>query len=250
VVSKQVNVEPPIVPPCMKTTIGFDRMPSGLIELLGMLSKPAPRHLPPTHPISRQQVTILLPYRLAAIGSIALLRVGSLTLCLLGTSVAVVFAQTGGLDHSPTEIVKKYFELDQKGAKLDSLSFEALAPYRDWEEEPAWGRIVVIRSFSVAEHYRQWEVVDRMEVVIPVTFEVIGSVYLETAGFVPESSVEEIRVRVKSVRNRWRIIEPMLPPHVGQKRMMNFVREALVKEAEPAKRESLAALQDELRKAK
>jgi len=42
----------------------------------------------------------------------------------------------------------------------------------------------------------------------------------------------------------------MLPPHVGQKRMMNFVREALVKEAEPAKRESLAALQDELRKAK
>jgi hypothetical protein len=43
VVSKQVNVEPLIVPPCMKTTIGFDRMPSGLIELLGMLSKPAPR---------------------------------------------------------------------------------------------------------------------------------------------------------------------------------------------------------------
>ncbi len=239
-----------IVPPCMKTTIGFDRMPVGPIELLGMLSKPPPRHLLPAHPFSRQQVTILLPYRLAAIGSLAFLRVGSLTLSLLSMSVAVVFAQTGGLDHSPTEIVKKYFELDQKGAKLDSLSFEALAPYRDWQEEPAWGRIVVIRSFSVAEHYRQWEVVDRMEVVIPVTFEVIGSVYLETAGFVPEASVEEIRVRVKSVRNRWRIIEPILPPHVGQKRMMNFVREALVKEAEPAKRESLAALQDELRKAK
>ena len=239
-----------IVPPCMKTTIGFDRMPVGPIELLGMLSKPPPRHLLPAHPFSRQQVTILLPYRLAAIGSLAFLRVGSLTLSLLSMSVAVVFAQTGGLDHSPTEIVKKYFELDQKGAKLDSLSFEALAPYRDWQEEPAWGRIVVIRSFSVAEHYRQWEVVDRMEVVIPVTFEVIGSVYLETAGFVPEASVEEIRVRVKSVRNRWRIIEPILPPHVGQKRMMNFVREALVKEAEPAKRESLATLQDELRKAK
>jgi hypothetical protein len=165
-------------------------------------------------------------------------------------SLPEVIAQTGGLSHSPTEIVKKYFELDQKGAKLDSLSFEALAPYRDWQEEPAWGRIVVIRSFSVAEHYKQWEVVDRLEVVIPVTFEVIGYVYLETAGFVPESSVEEIRVRVKSVRNRWRIIEPVLPPHVGQKRMINFVREALVKETEPAKRESLVVLQDELRKAK
>jgi hypothetical protein len=165
-------------------------------------------------------------------------------------SPSEVIAQTGGLSHSPTEIVKKYFELDQKGAKLDSMSFEALAPYRDWQEEPVWGRIVVIRSFSVAEHYKQWEVVDRLEVVIPVTFEVIGYVYLETAGFVPESSVEEIRVRVKSVRNRWRIIEPVLPPHVGQKRMINFVREALVKETEPAKRESLVVLQDELRKAK
>jgi len=161
-----------------------------------------------------------------------------------------VLAQTGALNHPPTELVKKYFELDQKGAKLDSLSYESLAPYRDWQEEPAWGRIVVIRGFSVAEHYRQWEVVNRLEVVIPVTFEVIGYVYLETAGFVPESSVEEVRVRVKSVKNRWRIIEPVLPPHVGQKRMINFVREAWVKETEPAKRESLAALQEELRKAK
>jgi hypothetical protein len=92
--------------------------------------------------------------------------------------------------------------------------------------------------------------VNPLEVVIPVTFQVIGSVYLETAGFLPDDTVEEIRVRVKSIRNRWRIIEPLLPPHVGQKRMINYVREAWVKETEPAKRESLAALQDELRKVK
>ena len=169
-------------------------------------------------------------------------------LCLTGPSAAR--AQSGGLSHSPAEIVKKYFELDQKGAKLDSMSYEALAPYRSWDTEPVWGRVVVIREFSVAEHHRDWEIVNQLEVVIPVTFQVIGSVYLETAGFLPEASVEEIHVRVKSVRNRWRIIEPVLPPHVGQKRMINFVREALVKETEPAKRESLTALQDELRKAK
>src|SRR5215467_3836630 len=214
-----------------------------------MLSKPAPRHLPPTTPASRQQVAMLFPHRLVAIRFPALLRVALLMLgllCLLGE----VLAQTGALSHPPTELVKKYFELDQKGAKLDSLAYETLAPYREWQEEPAWGRIVVIRGFSVAEHYRQWEVVNWLEVVIPVTFEVIGYVYLETAGFVPESSVEEVRVRVKSVKSRWRIIEPVLPPHVGQKRMINFVREAWVKETEPAKRESLAALQEELRKAK
>ena len=169
---------------------------------------------------------------------------------LMGIEAGAAWAQSGGLSHSPAEIVKKYFELDQKGAKLDSMSFEALAPYRGWDTEPIWGKVIVIREFSVAEHYRDWEVINRLEVVIPVTFQVIGSVYLETAGFFPETSVEEIRVRVKSINNRWRIIEPMLPPHVGQKRMINFVKEAWVKENEPAKRESLATLQSELRTAK
>src|SRR5262245_60874591 len=90
-----------------------------------------------------------------------------------------VLAQTGSLVHPPPELVRKYFELDQTGAKLDSLFYEGLAPYRDWQEEPSWGRIVVIRGFSVAEHHRQWEVVNRLEVIIPVTFEVMGYVYLE-----------------------------------------------------------------------
>ena len=172
------------------------------------------------------------------------------TLCISLLSSTAALAQVRGLDRSPAEIVKKYFALDQKGAKLDSFSYEALNPYTDWQEERAWGRVVVIRGFAVAEHYRQWEVVDRMEVVIPVTFEVIGSVYMETAGFISEPSAEEVRVRVKAVRNRWKIVEPMLPPHVGQKRMINFVREALLKETDTAKRESLTRLLDELRKAK
>ena len=183
--------------------------------------------------------------RLAFLG-----RILSILLVTSGLDGAVVLAQTGSLDHSPAEIVKKYFALDQKGAKLDAMSYESLAPYRHWQGEPSWGQIVVIRNFTVAEHYRQWEIVDRLEVVIPVTFNVIGAVYFETAGFVPEPSVEEIRVRVKAVRGRWRITEPMLPPHVGQKRMVNFVREAWVKETEPARRERLAALADEVRKAK
>jgi len=173
----------------------------------------------------------------------------TLLVLLVGMEGGAAWAQTGGLTHSPAEIVQKYFELDQKGAKLDSMSYESLAPFRNWDTEPVWGKVIVIREFSVAEHHRDWEVINRLEVVIPVTFQVIGSVYLETAGFFPENSIEEIRVRVKSVKNRWRIVEPVLPPHVGQKRMINFVKEAWVKETEPAKRESLAALQSELRKA-
>jgi hypothetical protein len=195
-------------------------------------------------------MSIMLSCRSMMIAVSPVLATMSLLALLVGMDGGAAWAQTGGLSHSPAEIVKKYFELDQKGAKLDSMSFEALAPFRNWDTEPIWGKVVVIREFSVAEHHRDWEVVNRLEVVIPVTFQVIGSVYLETAGFLPETSVEEIRVRVKSVKNRWRIIEPMLPPHVGQKRMINYVKEAWVKETEPAKRESLATLQSELRKVK
>lgn len=159
-------------------------------------------------------------------------------------------AQSGSLKHSPSDVVKRYLALDYKGARLDAMSSETVASYTGWDEEPAWGRVVVTRGFVVAEQYRQWEVVDSLEVVIPVTFQVIGSVYLETAGFVQEVETEEVRFRVKAVKNRWRIVEPIFPPHVGQKRMVNFVREAWMKETDPAKRDRLGSLQDELRKAK
>jgi hypothetical protein len=159
-------------------------------------------------------------------------------------------AQAGSIKHSPSDVVKRYVELDHKGARLDAMSAETVASYTGWNEEPAWGHVVVTRGFVVAEQYRQWEVIDRLEVIIPVTFQVIGSVYLETAGFVQRVETEEVRFRVKGVKNRWKIVEPMLPPHVGQKRMVNFVREAWMKETDPTKRDRLGVLQEELRKAK
>ncbi len=159
-------------------------------------------------------------------------------------------AQTGSLQHSPAEVVKRYLALDHKGARLDALSVSSVASYTTWDEEPTWGHIVVTRDFVVAEQYRQWEVIDSLEVVIPVTFQVLGSVYMETAGFVQGAETEEIRFRVKAVKNRWRIVEPMFPPHVGQKRMVNVVREAWLKETDQTKRDRLGSLQDELRKAK
>jgi hypothetical protein len=171
-------------------------------------------------------------------------------LLLLVLAAGDGLAQTGLLQHSPAEVVKRYLALDYKGARLDALSSAAVESYTSWDDEPTWGQIVVIRNFVVPEHYRQWEVIDRLEVVIPVTFHVLGSVYLETAGFVERAETEEIRFRVKAVKNRWRIVEPMFPPHVGQKRMVNVVREAWLKETDQAKRDQLGSLRDELRKAK
>jgi hypothetical protein len=150
-------------------------------------------------------------------------------LLALALSTGDGLAQTGSLKHSPADVVKRYLTLDHKGARLDAMSSETVVSYTSWSEEPAWGHVVVTRGFVVAEHYRQWEVIDSLEVVIPVTFHVLGSVYMETAGFVQGA---------------------MLPPHVGQKRMVNVVREAWLKETDPAKRDRLGSLQGELREAK
>ena len=163
-----------------------------------------------------------------------------------------LWAESGSIDHPPTEIVRRYVILDQKGARLDARSFESLRPYIDWRQEPAWGRLVVIQEVTVPEDYRQWEVINKLEVVIPVTYRVLGYVYLDTAAFVAESEAtsEEVRFRVKAVDNKWRIVEPVIPPHVGVKRMMNYVREAVLKETDGTNRSALVALEESLRKAK
>ncbi len=160
------------------------------------------------------------------------------------------FGQSNAINHSPAHVVQKYFSLDNKGARLDATSFDTVRPYVGWKDEPVWGKIVVINGFSVPDDYRKWEVATPLEVVIPVEFKILGSVYFDTAGFVPDPVVEQVRIRVKVVDNRWKIVEPMLPPHVGQKRMLNFVRQSMLEETEDRRRADLASLQSDLRKAK
>lgn len=157
---------------------------------------------------------------------------------------------SGSMRRSPVEVVKRYVLLDQKGARLDAPSFDTVIPYIDWKEEPAWGRVVIIQETTVPEDYRKWEILNNLEVIIPVTFHVRGAVYLETATFVPEDTTEEVRFHVKVVGNYWRIIAPVIPPHVGLKRMVNFAREAEAHEQDTTQRIVLAALIDSLRKAK
>ncbi len=154
------------------------------------------------------------------------------------------------MKRSPAEVVKRYVLLDQKGARLDASSFDTVLPYIDWKEEPAWGRVVVVQETRVPDDYRKWDILNNLEVVIPVTFHVLGAVYLENASFIPEETIEEVRFHVKVVEDYWRIVSPIIPPHVGVKRMVNFAREAEAKEQNEAHRTELASLIDSLRKAK
>ncbi len=179
---------------------------------------------------------------------------------LLWLAIAVSFAllltwsegltQTYGLLRDPVEVVKKYVSLDQRGIRLESISWETIRPYVNWKEEPSWGHVMVTVGYKIVDDIKQWEVISMMEVLIPVEYQVLGAVYLEAPGFLPEKQVERVKFRVKAVGGRWRIIEPLLPPHVGQKRMINYVRQAMLQELEPSRLAILTALRDELQKAK
>ena len=158
--------------------------------------------------------------------------------------------QTYGLLRDPVEVVKKYVSLDQRGIRLESISWETIRPYVNWKEEPSWGHVMVTASYKIVDDIKQWEVISMMEVLIPVEYQVLGAVYWEAPGFLPEKQVERVKFRVKAVGGRWRIIEPLLPPHVGQKRMINYVRQAMLQELEPSRLAILTALRDELQKAK
>lgn len=176
---------------------------------------------------------------------LAVIMMGVMALALSDAS-----AQTGSIVHDPTDMVDKYLELDVKGVRLDAISQEALAPYITWKDEPIWGRTVVITSYQVINDFKQWTVVSQSEAVIPVEYRVLGSVYWEKASFLPEPRVERVGFRVKIVGDRWRIAEPILPPHIGQKRMINYVRQALLDEKDQTKAATLETLLDDLKKAK
>jgi hypothetical protein len=157
------------------------------------------------------------------------------------------WAQTGALVKDPALVLKKYLELDHKGARLHSLAWESQRPYVGWKEEPVWGQLVVVSGYEVIEEIGQWNVKDNLDVVIPVEYKVLGSLYLEKAVFLSEPRVDRIGFRVKAVNGMWRVVEPMIPPHVGQKRIMNYVKQAIVEETDRSRLAALTALRDELR---
>ena len=156
-------------------------------------------------------------------------------------------AQTGALVKDPAILLKKYLELDNKGARLNSLSLESQKPYVGWKDEPVWGQLVVVSGYEVIEDLSQWDVKNNLDVVIPVEYKVLGSLYLEKAVFLPDPHVDRIGFRLKAVNGLWRVIEPILPPHVGQKRILNYVKQAIVEETDHFRLAELTALRDELR---
>lgn len=159
-------------------------------------------------------------------------------------------ALIGEVKKDPTDMLKQYLALDERGARLDAISFETLKPYIDWKEEPAWGHSVVISQVKVIDDVKQWEILGPIDVFIPVEFTIVGHVYWDSVTFILEPHTEVIKFHVKGIKDRWRIVDPILPPHVGIKHMLNRVRLALAEEKDGTRLATLTALREDLQKLK
>lgn len=155
-------------------------------------------------------------------------------------------AFNGHITEDPTKLLNKYLSLDKKGARLEAHSTEVLKPFVAWGEEPVWGQVVIIADYQIIEDVAQWIILSSMEAKIPVVFEVLGTMHWESVTFVPEARRELQYFHIKAVHDRWQIVAPQLPPHVGRQRMVDFVRWADLHETNAEKKARYAILKAQL----
>ena len=174
-------------------------------------------------------------------------------LCLVGLAVGTwlcpvpALSLTGDLTNDPAKVVDKYLSLDKRGVRLTAQTYESVKPYVAWEqEEPVWNRFVVIRDYSISDDVAQWDVVSSTEAFIPVTFQVLGMVHVETATFVLGPREQVLSVHIRAVDNHWKLVGPMFPPHVGRSRLADFVKDAMLRETNDDRARTLRRLRDDL----
>ena len=160
---------------------------------------------------------------------------------------ATSHAFKGHIKEDPVDVLNKYLSLDKKGARLDAASWQVLKSYVTWEEDIAWGQVVVISQFRIIDDVKEWEIINGLEAKIPVVFDVLGTMHWESVTFVSDPHQESYFFHIKAVYDRWQIVQPQLPPHVGRQRMIDFVRWTELSEPEEARKALFASLQQQLK---
>lgn len=173
---------------------------------------------------------------------------------VLSIVIGVVIGSTTSLNafnrhitEDPTKILHKYLSLDKKGARLETSSWQVVEPYVHWKEDFVWGQVVVISNFHIVEDVTQWEIVSGLEAKIPVVFDVLGTMHWESVTFVSDPHQESYLFHIKAVHDRWQIVHPQLPPHVGRQRLLDFVRWTELSESEAKRKALFASLHKQLK---
>ncbi len=174
-------------------------------------------------------------------------RIVLLIISVLVLAVSTAQAFNRHIKEDPIKILDKYLSLDKKGARLEAESWQVFKPYVEWEADVAWGQVVVISTFHIVDDVNEWEIINGLEAKIPVIFDILGVMHWESVTFLSDPHRESYMFHVKAVYDRWQIIHPQLPPHVGRQRLLDFVRWAELGETEEARKALFASLHEQLK---
>jgi len=129
---------------------------------------------------------------------------------------------------SALRIVRRYCQLDSEGARLGGGSDGQIQELSEWEEEPGWDSVVVIKSYRT-----KLQQIDATHTSVLVTYEEYGK--LEGNQFSAQQTSEEVVFTLTKVGSDWKIRSPKLPPHVRPAALVAHINHIMAVEGEKAR---------------
>jgi hypothetical protein len=117
---------------------------------------------------------------------------------------------------SPKEVVKAYCQLDLQGARLASSGFPELANLYAWEEEPGWDTAIIVKSFQVKSVKTNGN-----NATVVVEYVQLGNMAGETLTL--KQGDDQISFKLKKSSGSWRIVAPVMAPHVSALAMQHHI---------------------------
>jgi hypothetical protein len=166
---------------------------------------------------------------------IAIAVTAALATMLFATAIgmpAVPPAGRDGAKRKPADVVKEYCQLDLQGARLSGETWSRVAPLVGWEDEPGWDSAILASGYHV-----QSTTVRPDHASVIVVFRVLGSLE-DDKPFAParKGKYETISFHLERAGDSWKIVRPVIPPHVSLRSMMEHLRGLLAHEENGSER--------------
>jgi hypothetical protein len=141
--------------------------------------------------------------------------------------LVVVFqlACSNGDLKGPEKVVDSYCTLDFNGARLtDTAEIEKLTTFKN---EPGWDICVVCKSYRIGSSQ-----IRQGSASVVVRYSLFGE--LDGSDFNEKSEDEIITFTLKRSKQGWKIISPLMPPHVSKNSMIQHFQKLIAAEEDRA----------------
>jgi hypothetical protein len=148
---------------------------------------------------------------------------------ILSCSLLMTTLIFGEVLSSPEVAIEKYCKLDLEGVNLSSERAKKIFPFIYWpiggKVNPGWDFMVVVSNYSIKRKATVRKF-DHDVVQFEVSYDVLGLVH-GGPEFIEKSEKETIIIEAIKINNGWKIVNPILPPHVSIETAINHLNDLL-----------------------